>query len=374
MASLSDRSIALMEELAAEAGNIFHLRFSGYDFVSESPGREIFPSQHLQGTPERAIGASGRSQRPERITDRESIRQAFPWLADAISQLVHIPRAGAIDVYALGSLLLARARSAGVELLQAVVSGVDQPSMAGFELRLSHDGTEEKLRTEILVMAAGPFTAELAGMLGIELPIENFLQRKIVIPDPLAIVPRDMPFTVFADRQRLHWSSAEHELIAMDADYRWLLDEFPAGLHIKPESCDKIKLGWAYNRFPEKPQWELADDFNFPNIVIRGASRFMPALQAYVQKIPTPVVQLAGYYSRTPENWPLIGPLQVEGVFSVAALSGFGTMTACAAGELCAAWITDAPLPGYAHYFHPDRYSDPEIMTEISQLGSDGQL
>ena len=83
---------------------------------------------------------------------------------------------------------------------------------------------------------------------------------------------------------------------------------------------------------------------------------------------------MAGYYSRTPENWPLIGPLQVEGVFSVAALSGFGTMTACAAGELCAAWITDAPLPGYAHYFHPDRYSDPDIMTEISQLGSDGQL
>ena len=49
MAALAERSICLMEELAAESGNGFRLRFSGYDFVSESRGREIFPGQTAPG-------------------------------------------------------------------------------------------------------------------------------------------------------------------------------------------------------------------------------------------------------------------------------------------------------------------------------------
>ena len=373
MASLSDRSIELMEELAAESGDVFKLRFSGYSFVSESPGRAIFPSEHLAGTDNTSSNRPDGKQ-PVHIVDRVLIKQAFPWLSDIISQVVHIPRAGTVDVYALGSLLLDRARRSGVKILQARVSDIQQRALGGFELQLDCNGAEETLRTEKLVLAAGPFTTELAGMLDMELPIENFLQRKIVIRDPLRIVPRDMPFTVFADPQQLDWNDEERELISTDPDYRWLADEFPAGLHIKPESRDQIKLGWAYNRLPEKPRWQPEDDFDFPNIVMRGASRFMPALGAYVEELPTPVVQMSGYYSRTPENWPLIGPLEVDGSFAVAALSGFGTMAACAAGELCAAWMTDKPLPAYASHFHPNRYSDPEIMAEISQIESDGQL
>ena len=374
MASLSDHSIELMEELAAESTDAFKLRFSGYDFVSESPSRVIFPSEHLRGTDEANNSGPDDGQRPVHIIGRDSIRQAFPWLSDAISQVVHIPRAGTIDVYALGTLLLDRARRAGVEMLQARITAIHQCASGSFELQLDCNGSLATLRAEKLVLAAGPFSSELAGMLGIELSIENFLQRKIVIRDPLRIVPRDMPFTVFADPQHLNWNDEERQLISADPDYRWLAGEFPAGLHIKPESRDQVKLGWAYNRLPSIPRWEPQDDVDFPNIVMRGASRFMPALRAYVEELPTPVVQMAGYYSRTPENWPLIGPLDVEGSFAVAALSGFGTMAACAAGELCAAWMTDKPLPGYARNFHPDRYSDPEIMTEISQIESDGQL
>jgi len=43
----------------------------------------------------------------------------------------------------------------------------------------------------------------------------------------------------------------------------------------------------------------------------------------------------------TAENWPLIGRAgdQDNGLIINCAPSGFGTMTACAAGELCAAWV-----------------------------------
>jgi glycine/D-amino acid oxidase-like deaminating enzyme len=111
---------------------------------------------------------------------------------------------------------------------------------------------------------------------------------------------------------------------------------------------------------------------------MRGASRFIPALMPYVADMPTPLVQFSGYYSRTPENWPLIGPLGVKDAYTLSALAGYGTMAACAAGELCAAWVTaDGGIdlaPEYARHFHPNRYHDPDIVAEIGSIASDGQL
>jgi glycine/D-amino acid oxidase-like deaminating enzyme len=295
------------------------------------------------------------------------------YLSKSIRQIAHIPRAGAFDVHALGSLMLKRARKAGVELRYGMIDALQQVG-DGYRVSLDRGDGQEDLHTQNLVLAAGPFVNDLAGMLGMNMPVESYLQRKFVIPDPLGIIPADMPFTIFADPQCLDWSEAEKHLIRDDPDYQWLLDEFPAGLHIKPESRGHIKLGWAYNRASSIPQWEVADDFDFPNVTLRGASRFIPALKPYVEQAPTPLVQFAGYYTRTRENWPLIGPLNTDGLYTVAALSGYGTMNACAAGELCAAWMTGSVLPSYAPYFHPDRYTDDAICAEMALLESDGQL
>ncbi len=86
-------------------------------------------------------------------------------------------------------------------------------------------------------------------------------------------------------------------------------------------------------------------------------------------------MQFSGYYTRTPENWPVIGPLeQHPDLYTIAALSGYGTMTTCAAGELLAQWMMDEPRPDYAGHFHPGRYENPVIMAEISSIKSDDQL
>jgi glycine/D-amino acid oxidase-like deaminating enzyme len=183
-----------------------------------------------------------------------------------------------------------------------------------------------------------------------------------------------MPFTIFSDAHHLIWNEEERDLISVDPEFCWLLDEFPAGLHIKPEGRANIKLGWAYNRKPEEPRWENPDDFDFPNITLRGASRFIPALSNYVDQPPTPIVQFSGYYTRTPENLPLIGPLPGTGIYTVSALSGYGTMAACGAGELCADWMMGARVPAYSRYFHPGRYGDSGLMAEINKTASDGQL
>lgn len=253
---------------------------------------------------------------------------------------------------------------------QLEISSIESPSPGHFVLQ----GADQKIQTDHLILAAGPFTTKMAVQLGIELPLEAIAQRKFVIPDPMGVFPRDMPFAIAADSQYLDWSDQEKDMISVDESYRWLLDEFPPGLHIKPESNGHIELGWAFNRQAEAPRWNVSVDEDFPNIVVRGASRFVPGLRSYIDKLPTPVVQYAGYYSRTPENWPLIGPLALENLYIVAGLSGFGTMTACAAGELCAQHMTGYPLPQYQRNFHPIRYEDESMVAEMTALGSDGQL
>jgi glycine/D-amino acid oxidase-like deaminating enzyme len=365
MSELSSRSLELMLSLAAESGHAFDLRWSGYDFVSETAGREIFPSRYLD---QQHNGVD-----PVRIIRTGDETGSRPYLANTIEQIAHIERAGAFDVHALGLLLLSRAKRAGVEVRYGMIEGLERID-ANYRVSLNSGAGQDIIEAENLVLAAGPFVNELAHMLDIDLPVESYLQRKFVIPDPRGIIPSDMPFTIFADSQFLDWSDEEKELIREDPEYQWLLQEFPAGLHIKPEPGGHIKLGWAFNREPALPKWEVADDFDFPNITLRGASRFIPALKHYVEQPPTPVIQFAGYYTRTPENWPLIGPLELEGLYTVSALSGYGTMTACAAGELCAAWMAGNELPTYARHFHPGRYDDDVIRAEIALVQSDGQL
>ncbi|MEZ4660117.1 MAG: hypothetical protein R2911_21375 [Caldilineaceae bacterium] len=75
-----------------------------------------------------------------------------------------------------------------------------------------------------------------------------------------------------------------------------------------------------------------------------------------------------GYYVKTPENLPLIGPLAVPGAFMMGALAGYGTMAGCAAGELCAAWVADGARPAYAQALSPARYADGDYLAQLGAL------
>ena len=121
------------------------------------------------------------------------------------------------------------------------------------------------------------------------------------------------------------------------------------------------------NTFP--PPFDPA----YPEIALRGLATMIPGLRAYFGRAPRPVVD-GGYYLKTRENRPLIGPLPVERAFVVGALSGYGLMASPAAGELLAAWVTGAPRPTYAPAFQLERYEDPEYQKLLENWGSSGQL
>jgi glycine/D-amino acid oxidase-like deaminating enzyme len=81
-----------------------------------------------------------------------------------------------------------------------------------------------------------------------------------------------------------------------------------------------------------------------------------------------------GYYTKTRENRPLIGPLPVKGGYLIGALSGYGIMASCAAGELLATHLTGSPLPSYAPAFALERYQDPEYQKLLEKWEDTGQL
>jgi D-arginine dehydrogenase len=186
-----------------------------------------------------------------------------------------------------------------------------------------------------------------------------------------------MPFAIDLDGQSLDWSAEERAVLAADEPRAWLACPLPGGIHCRPDGGDAgqwIKLGWAYNRTASAPLAEPEFDPSFPEIVLRAASRLNPALKAYYGRLPRERVHYGGYYTMTRENWPLIGSMRTDGAFVIGALSGFGTMAACAAGELCAKWIPGEELPGYAEKLSLARYTDEKLMADLSGSGGTGVL
>ncbi|MEO8714865.1 MAG: hypothetical protein ABI369_07620 [Acetobacteraceae bacterium] len=115
-------------------------------------------------------------------------------------------------------------------------------------------------------------------------------------------------------------------------------------------------------------------DPHFPDIVLCTASRLNPALRIYVGRLPRKAIHYGGYYAMTRENWPLIGPMRTHGAFVAGALSGFGTMAACATGALCGSWIDEAELPSYAQALSLGRYDDAARMAELTASTDKGVL
>ena len=401
MVSLMNRSVDLLEELAAASANRFHLNRRGYLFATAEPervatfdaaGREAESlgagplRRHDGGSgagpdylPHRTAGYEGMPDGADLIVDRALIRRHFPWLAPEVVAVLHARRCGWLSAQQLGMYLLEEARRHGAVL----VSGrVDEVSAAGGRVagaRVSRrDGGTERIDSPVFVNAAGPFAKEVAAWLGADLPVRLERHVKMSFADRERAVPRDTPLFIWADPIRLPWSAEEREALAEDPEGRALLEPFPIGAHGRPDGgpdSDALILYWTYEEEQaSEPEFPFDWDPRYPEIVLRGMSRMLPSLERYFGRLPKPWID-GGYYVRTRENRPLVGPLPLEGSFVCAAFSGFGIMGSCAGGELLAAHVTGGPLPPWADAFAVTRYDDPAYQALLDDWpDDDGQL
>jgi glycine/D-amino acid oxidase-like deaminating enzyme len=96
-------------------------------------------------------------------------------------------------------------------------------------------------------------------------------------------------------------------------------------------------------------------------------------MKEYFGRMPRPQLD-GGYYTKTRENRPLMGPMGVDGAYVIGALSGYGIMSACGAGELLAAHVAGTGLPSYAPAFQLSRYTDSEYTKQLDHWSESGQL
>jgi glycine/D-amino acid oxidase-like deaminating enzyme len=111
----------------------------------------------------------------------------------------------------------------------------------------------------------------------------------------------------------------------------------------------------------------------YTELVLRGMARMIPSFAGYLERMPRAYVD-GGYYAKTCENRPLIGPLPIEGAYVSSAYSGFGIMAGCAGGELVAAHVTRSTLPDYAPAFLVSRYDNPAYVARIEACSATGQI
>jgi len=392
MLALMNRSIDLMEGLADKSGNVFQLNRRGYLYVTSDLGKIASLLERaerisktgagelrLHRAPEssyRPASAEGYRAEPagaDLLLNSSLIRHHYPCLAPDAAAALHVRRAGWMSAQQLGMFLLNCSRERGVQYETGRIIGADVENGRMTRVELSGG---ENIGCSTFVNAAGPFLGETARFLAVDLPVRTELHFKAAIRDELGVIPRDAPLLIWDDSQILPWDGADRELLAGDPETRWLTQVLPSGAHVRPEGGEdskQILLLWEYRSRIMEPRWPLPLDPQFAEIALRGLAAMLPGLRQYFGKIPRPVVD-GGYYTKTPENRPLIGPLEVGGAYVIGAVSGFGIMSACAAAELLAAHITGAVLPDYAPEFEPVRYSKPDYLRQAEDWGETGQL
>ncbi|MDQ2733566.1 MAG: FAD-binding oxidoreductase [Pseudomonadota bacterium] len=389
MTAFTDHAIDLLEHIDRKTEGRLNMTRGGYSLVTrrESPDDLIQDLYRGYGASDAQIRVSTRLaddyQPPRRapwnsapdgvdvLLNRDLIRKTFPSYAPDIAAVIHIRKAGSISAQQLGQYMLEEIRRHGGRLLRVEVKSISSAAPFTLELKTA-EGTAKTLRAEKIVNAAGPFVRDIGLMLGEDLPVMCVYQQKIAFQDREAVLPRSLPFTIDLDGQSLVWSDEDRELLASEPSARHLIEPMPGGIHCRPDGAADgtwVKLGWAYNDKTADPHSEEPIDPQFPDTVLRGASRLHSGLSTYLGRLPRGAHHYGGYYTMTEENWPLIGRMKTEGAFIAGALSGYGSMAACSTGAVCAAWVAGKPIPEYALSLSSERFGNQPLMDELAVLG-----
>jgi sarcosine oxidase, subunit beta len=172
---------------------------------------------------------------------------------------------------------------------------VRRATKLGVELREGTDAAT--LGADLLVVACGPWSAELAATRGVELPVRP-LCRQLLATTELEL-PERLPMVLEAETS-FHFRRRGNRLVLamVDPQPRWGFDE------VVDESLFDDRLARLRHRYPPAAEATIADAW-------------------------------AGLYDMTPDAHPILGEI-ADGVFAACGFSGHGFMQSPAVGRALA--------------------------------------
>ena len=318
---LSIKSIAMLERFQEDTGQAIDLKQSGYLFLLSTPEeldrfRQNVARQHIHGI-------------LSEVWTTEQIAARVPLFnLDGIIGGTYYGRDGIADPSGVVSGYITAARNRGVAVLGGVeVTGIEVQNHVIAGVQTSH-GT---IRTPIVVNAAGPWSAAVAALAGVDLPVRPERQQ-ILVTAPMSTIPPDFPF-VIDFHQRLYFHREGAGLLT--------------GMSIvgQPSTFEQTV----------DPEWTL-------HHMERAMAR-LPILETASR-----LTEWAGLYEVTPDAHPIIGPVQaVRGLYVVTGFSGHGFMHGPIAGLLVAEQIVD----GVAHTLdisslRAERFAEGKLIREFN--------
>jgi sarcosine oxidase subunit beta len=276
-------------DVAELPGYDIDLRRQGYLFVTTNPVVAQRQAERVQQ--QRAWGIHD-----VEVLAGSEVRYRFPYVSEEIVSARYRASDGFVDPKRL-TYGFARASSATFVL---------ETSVTGFEVvggRVAGVATSRgSISTNAVIIAAGPFSAQLARLADLNLGLTAVRRHKMIVPD-VPEVPPNAPFLIDEDN----------------------------GAHWRPAFRGAFLVYTDPTTPPADPAWDLAADSNFAFQVLDPASehslaRACPFWRTVWERGVEHWVLQAGQYTYTHDHRPLLGPTSVSGLHLNVGYSGHGIM------------------------------------------------
>ncbi|HTZ95436.1 MAG TPA: FAD-binding oxidoreductase [Terriglobales bacterium] len=267
-----------------------------------------------------------------RLISADEIRSLYPQLrADDIIGGSFCSTDGFVDPYSAMTGFMSWASDHGATLWKHADVTAIRRNHATFEI----ETTRGPVSTPKVVNAAGAWSAAIAKMAGIGLPVEP-LRRMLVPTEPFDQFPHTAPMII----------------------------DMSTGFHFRPESRGFL-LAW--NDPEETPGFKT--DFE-PSFIEKILTRAADRVPIFENLAVNPKRAWAGLYEMTPDHHPILGEAPgVPGFFLANGFSGHGVMHAPATGKI----LSDLILTGKtdlidASLLNLSRFAEGRMIHETAVL------
>jgi sarcosine oxidase subunit beta len=256
----------------------------------------------------------------------DEARRAFPFVAPEVVQARFRAEDGLLDPKGVTMGLVA---ASGAQV--AVGCGVvGLRCLQGEDRVVEVQTTRGRVGADTVVVAAGPFSGEVARLAGVELPVSTVRRQKLVLPE-VPQVPATAPMTI-DDDTGAHWRPAFRGAALLFAD--------PATPASPPS--DDVPLDHRFVFQLLEPSSPVA------------VARVTPFWREVWSDWSAGWMLQAGHYTMTPDHRPLIGHTAVEGLLVNSGYSGRGVMAGPAGSRLLADLLSGGRSAD-DNPFRPDR-------------------